>query len=243
MLLLNKRLKFNKLNTLKKIKAISIDLDETLWPVMPTLQYAEQSLYDWLNTHAPKAALLSDDYSFVSQARSEIVKNFPSQVHDLSFVRQRLIERLLHESGESESLTLPAFEVFYVARQKVKLFSDALPFLQFAAARYPLIALSNGNADINMVGLGSLFSTSIHAHHVGVAKPDLKIFLEVARYCNVDPSEILHIGDDQILDVQGAINAGMHSIWINRQLQEWKGLCPKPLMISKLTDLIPLFNI
>lgn len=231
------------MNTQKKIKAISIDLDETLWPVMPTLQYAEQTLYDWLNIHAPKAALLSDNHSFISYARNEIIKAFPRHVHDLSFIRKQLIARLLCESGESENLTLPAFNVFYAARQKVDFFNDALPFLKFAATRYPLIALSNGNADIHLVGLGDLFCTSIHAHHVGAAKPDIKIFLEVVKYCKLDASEILHIGDDQVLDVQGAIDAGMQSAWINRHSEKWKGSSPKPLIISKLTDLIPVLAV
>jgi HAD superfamily hydrolase (TIGR01549 family) len=224
------------------IKVISIDLDETLWPVMPTLQHAEQVLYSWLIVYAPKAARLSDNYSFISRVRNEIIKNFPSQIHDLNFIRQQLIGRLLHESGESQKLLMPAFEVFYAARQKVKFFDDVVPFLKFVATRYPLVALSNGNADVNLVGLGDFFYTSIHSHHVGVAKPDIKIFLEVVKCCKVDASEILHIGDDQILDVQGAINAGMQSAWINRQFEEWKGLCPEPLIVSNLTDLIPILS-
>lgn len=225
-----------------KIKALSIDLDDTLWPVMPTLQYAEKTLYDWLNIHAPKAALLSDNYSFISNTRNQIIKDFPNQTHDLSFIRKNLIGRLLRESGEPENLMSAAFDIFYAARQKVEFFSDVLPFLDFAASRYQLVALSNGNADIDLVGLGRVFNTSIHAHQIGVAKPDLKIFLEVVKYCKVNASEILHIGDDQVIDVQGSINAGMQSAWINRQGEEWKGLCPKTITISKLTDLIPILG-
>jgi len=222
----------------KKIKLLTIDLDETLWPVMPTLQFAEQALYEWLLIHAPQAALLSDNYLFISETRKQIIDKFPNQVLDLSFMRQELIRRLLEESSESEDLASSAFEIFYSARQKVNLFDDALPFLEYASARYPLVALSNGNADVNLVGLGKFFHSAVHAHQVGIAKPDVKLFLHVAKSFNLDPSEILHIGDDQVLDALGAINAGMNSVWLNRNLEEWKGPVKPTLTISRLTDLI-----
>ena len=41
-----------------KIKAISIDLDDTLWPIWPTIEKAEKALHDWLGMHAPMAAAL-----------------------------------------------------------------------------------------------------------------------------------------------------------------------------------------
>ena len=34
-----------------KIKAISIDLDDTLWPIWPVIERAEKALHDWLAAH------------------------------------------------------------------------------------------------------------------------------------------------------------------------------------------------
>ena len=40
------------------IKAITLDLDDTLWPVWPAIEKAEQALLDWLARHAPQTAAL-----------------------------------------------------------------------------------------------------------------------------------------------------------------------------------------
>ena len=44
---------------LSRIRAITLDLDDTLWPVWPTIHRAEQVLSDWLMQHAPATAALS----------------------------------------------------------------------------------------------------------------------------------------------------------------------------------------
>ena len=42
----------------KRISAISLDLDDTLWPVWPTIERAERVLHAWLAKEAPKTAAL-----------------------------------------------------------------------------------------------------------------------------------------------------------------------------------------
>ena len=39
-----------------QIRAISLDLDDTLWPIWPTIAKAEATLLQWLGTHAPTTA-------------------------------------------------------------------------------------------------------------------------------------------------------------------------------------------
>jgi FMN hydrolase / 5-amino-6-(5-phospho-D-ribitylamino)uracil phosphatase len=41
---------------LSKIKAITLDLDDTLWPIWPVIERAEAALSDWLTSRAPRAA-------------------------------------------------------------------------------------------------------------------------------------------------------------------------------------------
>jgi putative hydrolase of the HAD superfamily len=93
----------------------------------------------------------------------------------------------------------------------VTLFEDALPALEFLAARYPLVALTNGNADVQRIGLGRFFHASINAREFGVGKPDPRIFHAAAGAMDVMPERVLHIGDDATLDALGALNAGMQA--------------------------------
>ena len=37
-----------------KIRAITLDLDDTLWPVAPTIAGAERAMQDWLGERAPR---------------------------------------------------------------------------------------------------------------------------------------------------------------------------------------------
>ena len=202
---------------ISRIKAITLDLDDTLWPVWPTIGRAEVVLQTWLNTHAPGAAALSADAELKKAVRAEINARHADRAHDLSFLRRESIRALLHQAGEPVHLAEAAFEVFFAERQRVDLFDDALPALAFWSRRMPVVALSNGNADVHRVGIGQHFHASVSAQSLGVAKPDLRIFVAGAAAAGVQPHEVLHIGDDAHADCVGALAAGTQVAWLNRE--------------------------
>jgi len=201
---------------LARVKAMTLDLDETLWPIWPTIRRAEQALHEWLIPRAPRAAALSGERELQHALRAAVLAEHPEQRHDLGFVRREAIRRLLAHAGEDEALAAPGFEVFFAERQKVELFPDAREVLPKLAARFALVAVSNGNADIGRVGIAEHFVGHVSAHEAGCAKPDPAIFHMAARVAGVDPGDILHVGDDAELDVAGAHGAGMQVVWINR---------------------------
>jgi putative hydrolase of the HAD superfamily len=118
-------------------------------------------------------------------------------------------------------LAEPAFDFFFEQRQKVEFFEDVLPALDFWKSRYPMVSLSNGNADIQKVGLGNYFTAALSAHHLGIAKPDVRMFHAGAKAAGVLPHEVLHIGDDAHLDCVGGLDAGMQVVWVNREAKDW----------------------
>ena len=103
----------------------------------------------------------------------------------------------------------------------MQLFADAHDTLAFLSARYPVVAVSNGNADIHRIGIGRYFRHSISASDFGIAKPDVRIFHAAATAVDVLPHEVLHVGDDATLDAQGALNAGMQAVWVNSANHPW----------------------
>jgi putative hydrolase of the HAD superfamily len=206
---------------ISRIKAITLDLDDTLWPVWPTIGRAEVVLQAWLSTHAPAAAALSTDAELKKTVRAEIQARHTDRAHDLSFLRRESIRALLEQAGESGHLAEPAFEVFFAERQRVDLFQDALPALAFWSQRLPVVALSNGNADVHRVGIGQHFHASVSAQSLGVAKPDVRIFEAGAAAAGVPCHEVLHIGDDAHADCVGALAAGMQVAWLNRDGHDW----------------------
>ncbi|MEO7390591.1 MAG: HAD-IA family hydrolase [Ramlibacter sp.] len=225
-----------------RIKAISLDLDDTLWPIWPTIERAEKVLHNWLVENAPMTAALFSSASALREIRNHMAANRPDLKNDLSAVRRESIRLALYRAGENPLLADQAFEVFFAERQCVTLFDDAEPSLQFLAARFPLVSISNGNADLQRVGLLPYFKAAISAREFGVGKPDPRIFHAAAGAVDLTPEDILHVGDDATLDALGALNAGMQAAWLNRAEHMWPHELEPQLVLGNLTELCELFK-
>ena len=206
---------------ISKIRAITLDLDDTLWPIWPTIERAEKALATWLGQQAPGAAAVFADPQARLAVREHVVRTQPEMGHDLSALRRESIRLALQRANEDTGLAEPAFEVFFAERMRVDLFDDARPALAFLAARFPVVALSNGNADVGRVGLGEFFVAGLSAREFGVGKPDPRIFHAAAATAGVAADAVLHVGDDAVLDVLGALSADMQTVWVNRSEHLW----------------------
>ena len=206
---------------ISKIRAITLDLDDTLWPIWPTIERAEKALATWLGQQAPGAAAVFADPKARLAVREHVVRTQPEIGHDLSALRRESIRLALQRANEDTGLAEPAFEVFFAERMRVDLFDDARPALAFLAARFPVVALSNGNADVGRVGLGEFFVAGLSAREFGVGKPDPRIFHAAAATAGVAADAVLHVGDDAVLDVLGALSADMQTVWVNRSEHLW----------------------
>lgn len=225
-----------------KLRAISLDLDDTLWPIWPTIERAEQALIDWLAEHAPMAGALFSNPAAVREIREHMAHSRPELRHDLSALRRESIRLALYRAGEDPLLAEAAFEVFFAERQRVDLFEDCAPALEFLAARYPLVSLSNGNADLRRIGIDRFFRAQVCAREFGVGKPDPRIFLAAAGAVEVAPQQVLHVGDDATLDVLGALNAGMQAAWINRTDALWPHETQPQVTVASLAELCELLS-
>lgn len=206
---------------LTKIKAITLDLDDTLWPIWPTIERAEAALSAWLTPRAPKAALVFANAEQRLALRQEVVRSRPDIGHDLGTLRREVIRLALQRMGENATLAEPAYAVFIAQRMRVDFFADAKPALAWLSARFPVVALSNGNADVHQVGIGEFFKAGLSAQDFGVGKPDARIFHAAADLAGVAPHEVLHVGDDAALDVLGGLGAGLQTVWVNRDDRVW----------------------
>ena len=197
------------------IRALTLDLDDTLWPVWPAIVRAEQEVEAWLAQHAPATAARFDSRA-LRALREQVAAEQPAWAHDFTRMRRESLALALALAGDDPALAEPAFDVFYAARNRVELFDDAVPALQALAARWPIVALTNGNADLRRIGIASHFTATVTARDFGVGKPDARIFHEACRLLATPPAQVMHIGDDWALDVVGAHRAGLRSAWVCR---------------------------
>ncbi|MDM0003416.1 HAD-IA family hydrolase [Variovorax sp. J22G73] len=218
----------------KRISAITLDLDDTLWPIWPTIERAEGVLQAWLLREAPKTASLLLTPGILRELREATAKERSDLAHDLSALRRESIRTALRRAGEDPALADPAFEAFFEERQRVTLYDDALPALKWLSERYPLVAVSNGNADIHKTGVGRWFRTAFNARAFGSGKPHAPIFRAAAASVGLLPKDVLHVGDDAELDVVGALNAGMQTAWLVRDERPWTHDARPQLIVPNL---------
>lgn len=202
---------------LKNVSAISLDLDDTLWPFAPIVARAEVRLHAWLLDNAPRTAAIISTPESLAQLRNDYEAANPALAGNYRALRLGSIHAALEAAQEDVALVQPAYDAFYAARQEVEFFADAFPALEWLSARFPLVAVSNGNARLDMTGGHQFFTGAISAAEAGVAKPEAAIFHAAADMVSVKPEQMLHVGDNFELDVVGARNAGLQAAWLVRQ--------------------------
>jgi putative hydrolase of the HAD superfamily len=68
---------------------------------------------------------------------------------------------------------------------------------------------------------GEYFDFAFLAEDIGASKPAPDMFRAALSTTGVDASEILHVGDNPEHDVIGALQVGMHAIWLNADGTSW----------------------
>jgi putative hydrolase of the HAD superfamily len=208
--------------TVNGIRTITVDLDDTLWEIYPVIRRAEHRLRDWLAQHYPR---ITEKFALedVAEVRARVLAMHADMAHDLTFVRRTLLMEMATAAGYTNFLVDDAFGVFEEARNDVELFPEVRPALRALGERYTLIAVTNGNADLRKIGIDDLFDDHVNAVTAGAAKPDRPIFDAAVQAGGASAAETLHVGDHPLYDVHGAREAGLRTVWVNRNDDAWPG--------------------
>jgi FMN hydrolase / 5-amino-6-(5-phospho-D-ribitylamino)uracil phosphatase len=219
------------------VRVLSFDLDDTLWAVGPVIAGAERELYGWLQRYHPAVAH-GHSVESMRALRAAVAGQYPAQAHDLTFLRREALAQQFGAAGHDVALADHALEVFLAARNRVELYPDVRPALERLRGSYRLFALSNGNADLGRCGIADLFDGHVTARSAGAAKPDARIFMRLLVEAGVDVTQVVHVGDDPLADIAGAMRAGMQAIWVNRDARPWPAqFDPPPRTVATLAEL------
>ena len=79
--------------------------------------------------------------------------------------------------------------------------------------------VSNGRSpfqerNFNALGISDLFSSVVISEAVGHRKPEKEIFLLACESLSVSPNETVFVGDNPSVDIDGANNCGMYTIYV-----------------------------
>jgi putative hydrolase of the HAD superfamily len=208
-----------------RIKAVLFDLDDTLWSIVPVIKRAETVLFDWLTMHAPRV-VQQHTVDSLRTRRLELAATDPRYRYDMRALRHAGLREAFIAAGEDERKVLEAMAVFSEARNRVEPFADVLPTLMRLSGLVKIGSITNGAADLEVIGLAHHFHVMISAHELGCAKPDAAIFHAACDALGIEPVEVVYVGDDPVLDIDGAQKAGLRAVWMNRAEIDPARECP-----------------
>jgi putative hydrolase of the HAD superfamily len=209
------------------IRTITLDLDDTLWEIAPVIRRAEQRLRSWLADRYPRTVEMHQPEDII-ELRAQVLAEHADHAHDLTFVRCQVLARMGVAAGYGDDFVEEAFAVFDEERNSLELFPEARDALESLASRYTIVAVTNGNARLDRIGIHEFFDAFISARTAGAAKPARPIFDAAVEAGGAAAHETLHVGDHPEFDVDGARMAGLRAVWVNRNGAEWPGSLPRP---------------
>jgi len=205
---------------LKHIRAISFDLDDTLWDCAPAILNAEETLYTWLERYHPQV-VADQNRESMRELRANMYQTHPHLVTDVSMMRKASLQLLFDQHENSEQLVEQAFSVFYKARSEVVLYEGTHEILGALRERYKVAAITNGNASLQQIGISEYFHDIQSASLANPPKPEPDMFAACCRNLGIDAHELLHVGDNPQTDVVGGHNAGARTVWFNQFDTNW----------------------
>lgn len=221
----------------ERVRLICFDLDDTLWPCHPVIRAAEAECYAWLDRRAPRlTASCSPDQ--LREHRLAIGREHPEIAHDLTAVRTHSLGLLLQDHGYRIELARQACDIFRAARNRVTPYAEVVDALASLRASYTLVAVTNGNSQVEHTPLHASFDHALTAAEVGAAKPHPAIFHAASARSGIPLDAFLHVGDDPLRDVEAARDLGMPTVWVNRDGRDWPSdLAPADLEVTDISEL------
>lgn len=209
------------------IQCLTFDLDDTLWAIYPVIDRAELQYLNWMETTLPQIASAFSREE-LSIHRHSYFKQYPELHHDLTQLRKNWSAALMTEFGydsdRKNELIEEGFAVFWQERNTLDLFEGVEAALDELKKDYKIGAVTNGNADLNKIGIDDYFNFYLTSAKAGVSKPNPDIFAQTETLANCPANQIIHIGDDPVRDVEGAANCGFKTIWVNLKQLDWEDI-------------------
>lgn len=231
---------------LGQISALTFDLDDTLYDNRQVILRTEKESLSFVQNYHPSLKTLQNkDFHRLRQALRETE---PEIYHDVTEWRRRAVEQAMRNAGLSAQDAARGAEAsmanFAKWRSRIDVPQETHDTLAKLAEKWPLVAITNGNAQPELFGLGDYFQFVLRAGPHGRSKPFNDMYYLAAEKLDLPLGHILHVGDDLTTDVAGAIRCGMQACWIKPEnadlMQTFDSRLLPHVEISRLASLTTL---
>ncbi len=232
------------------IKAVFLDWFNTLAQYSPPREELQSKVLGefGINVSPDKilpAILIADKNLFDEHASSPVTKRSPEEQAKIYALYQQTV---LTEAGvdisDSPALlpkVMKRAQELYRDIQFV-LFDDVIPAVKTLKERGLTLGLVT-NMEMEMrplckeLGLGPYLNFVVTSSEVGSDKPQPRIFLEALKRAGAEAREVLHVGDQYKIDVDGARGAGINPLLLDRfnQYPEVDD-CPRIHSLSEVVE-------
>lgn len=201
---------------MQPVQALTFDLDDTLYDNVPCMAKTEDEFMTCLQQHD---GLQDFQFAEFEQFKQLALDDDPEIFHDVVIWREKALGKLFQDkqfhSAQAGSMIADIMDHFIYWRNQLTVPEETHQVLANLANKYPLAVISNGNADIEKIGLADYFQFALRAGPDGRSKPFPDIFHTAATQLAIPSQHVLHVGDNLYADVLGAINGQMQACWIN----------------------------
>jgi putative hydrolase of the HAD superfamily len=207
---------------MKKYKHIFFDLDRTLWDFDKNALEAYRDIYEKYclnNKGVTSFKAFTESYL---RHNTELWALYIDGKIEKSYLSSRRFELTLLDFGINDPELAKQIGVDYItiSPQKTNLFPNSIETLEYLSKRYPLHIITNGFEEVQFnklrnSGLEKYFNKVITSEAAGCKKPDDCIFKFALKTARALPHESLMIGDDIEVDIVGAKNNGIDTVYFN----------------------------
>lgn len=129
-------------------------------------------------------------------------------------------------------------ELFFEVTTKVELYPE-VPTVLAALSGTRTAVVSNADREHLAAWTFTLpVEFVLVSEDVGAYKPDPRVFRAALERLQLEPHEVLHVGDSEVDDVMGAKAAGLRVAWVNRRGRARRPDLPEPdFEMRDLTEL------
>ncbi len=208
--------------TAAKYKHIFIDLDKTIWDFDRNALLTFEELfrkYKLENRGIGSAEVLFSVFNRFNEMLWDLYRENRIIKEVLNI---RRFELTLNDFGIDDLIMATHMAEDYISLSPLKtaIFPHSRPALDYLKGKYRLHLITNGFEEVQHTKLDAndlrkYFTTITTSEEAGVKKPEIGIFELALRKAGALASESLMIGDDLAVDIAGARNAGMETLYFN----------------------------